>query len=101
MPPYPGSPYQTPTVRNPAPPRAAAPAGGAGSGVAYYDGPGRRNGSYNAEHAGSDGAAPGWATDTIRNRYTDALNRTGGVAERAEDAYLDRAENFDATSYPT
>jgi hypothetical protein len=85
-----------PARRPTAPPPGPEQGGGGG---AFYDAPGRTNGSYNADHAGSDGAAPGWATDTIRNRYTDAMNRTGSVAERAEDTYLDRATNFDATDY--
>jgi hypothetical protein len=72
-----------------------------GSGAFYPGGPGsgRVQGSYNATHAGSNGAAPGWATDTIRNRWTDALNRSGSVAEQAEGAYLDRATNFNAQDY--
>lgn len=65
----------------------------------FFDGPGRVEGSYNSDNAGSDGHAPGWAIDTIRNRYTDALARTGGVAQRGEEAYLDRATKFDAGGY--
>jgi len=87
---------KAPGAPAPAAPAPAAPRPGGG---AYYDAPGRSAGSYNANAAGSAGAAPGWATDTIRNRYTDALNRTGGQAELGEDAFLDRATEFDASSY--
>jgi hypothetical protein len=65
----------------------------------FYDAPGRTPGSYNADAAGSNGPAPGWATDTLRNRYTDAMNRTGTLAERGENDFYDRAEGFDARQY--
>lgn len=77
-------------------PRAAEQGGQAGT---FYDAPGRTPGSYNANAAGSNGPAPGWATDTLRNRYTDAMNRTGTNAERGENDYFQRAEGFDAREY--
>lgn len=70
-----------------------------GPGGAFYGAPGRTMGSYNAQNAGSNGAAPGWATDTIKNRYVDSLNRSGSQAEMAEDEFLQRARGFDARSY--
>ncbi len=79
--------------------RQSAPLPAAQSGT-FLDGPGRSSGSYNAANPGTgDRTARGWSANTIRNRYTDAMNRTGGMAERAENAYLDRAESFDSTDY--
>lgn len=64
-------------------------------------GSGRKMGSYNVGLEGHTPGqkAPGWAIDTIKNRYTDAMNRTGGNAERAEDDYFGKAESFDARDY--
>jgi hypothetical protein len=83
----------------PAPQTAPAPEPAAPTGT-FLPGEGRSQGSYNAGNPGTgDRAARGWATNTIRNRYTDAMNRTGDLAERAEGGYLDRAESFNAGDY--
>ena len=97
MPGYFGTSFQLGAPRPVTPPPAQVPAAGPG---AFAPGPGRSSGSYTAGSPGTGGAAaPGWATNTIRNRWTDAINRTGTLAERGEDAYLDRATGFNAKDY--
>lgn len=99
--------YQMPTPRSkfgaqrpgqPAPTPSIDPAVAQGMG-AWQGGGSAYNPSAAVTGSDPNAPAPGWGSRAIKNRFSDALNRTGDVAGRAEDAYLSKATSFDARDY--